>query len=258
MSTEQNPLSQRLDEKAVLVGLCHTYPAEAILETIGSGWDFVWIDGQHGQLSWDYILRAVRTASRLELPAVVRVPTHDPGWLGMYADTAADAVMVPMVNSASEARNVVQALRFPPAGQRSFGGRRPIDLHSRGYFRTHEPLVIVQIETSAGLANVKQIAEVEGVDALFFGADDIKLQMGIPIDTPVAESGPLREAQQQVADAARDAGKVCGCVAEARALATVAKLGYQLVAAGADVGFLRTGSRQALDEARRSLQPPAS
>ncbi len=247
-----NRLANLLREGKVLLGLANCYPAEGILETIGAGWDFIWVDGQHGQFSYESALRAVQVASALDLETVLRVPTHDSGLLGLYADTAASALMIPMVDTPAMAATIVRALRFPPRGSRSFGGRRVIDVHGRDYHRTREPLVVAQIESGSGLKNVEAIAATEGVDVLFFGADDMKLHLGIPMDTPLRESETLLAAQRATSQAAQAAGKWCGCVAmDPRDLKVALEQGFQLIAAGADVRFLRLGSRQALEEGRR-------
>lgn len=249
-----NTFSRRLREGDALLGLYNGYPAEGILEAIGPGWDFVWIDGQHGQFSVESALRAVRTASALKLETVLRAPSHDPGLLGQYADTNASAVMIPQVDTRATAAAVVAALRFPPRGKRSFGGRRPIDVHGRDYYLSCEPAVIVQIESREGLENVDSIATTDGVDALFFGGDDMKLSLGLPVNTVIHESDLLVEAQRSVAAAARAAGKACGVpVANPDDLRDALGLGYRLLACGGDIGFLRTGSRQALEQSRRVL-----
>ena len=72
MTSRKNHLAQGLRDNEPLLGVYYGYPAEGILETIGPGWDFVWIDGQHGQFSFDGALRAVRTASGLGLETSFR------------------------------------------------------------------------------------------------------------------------------------------------------------------------------------------
>ncbi|MBI2824044.1 MAG: hypothetical protein HYX69_05045 [Planctomycetia bacterium] len=254
-SPTTNRLAELLRNGQPLLGLHHCYPAEGILETIGRGWDFVWIDGQHGQFSFESALRSVRCASGLGLETVLRVPTHDPGLLGLYADTAAAAIMVPLVDSPEMAAAVVRALRFPPAGHRSFGGRRPTDVHGRDYVWHREPIIVAQIESSAGLENADRIAAVDGIDILFFGADDMKLHLGIPLDAPAEGCAPLERARRDTAAAAQRAGKACGCACvDSRDVGVALGLGYRLIAAGADVRFLRSGSNRALEESRRVIE----
>jgi 2-keto-3-deoxy-L-rhamnonate aldolase RhmA len=247
-------LTASLRSGEVLLGLYHGYPAEGILETIGSGWDFIWIDGQHGQFSIDSALRAVRTTSSLGLHSVLRVPSSDAGLLGQYADTAAAALMIPQVDDAAAAEAVVTALRFPPRGKRSFGGRRVVDLQGRTYCEMQGPVIVAQIESAQGLENAEEIAAVDGVDVLFIGIDDLKLSLSIPIDTPLRESDALVEARRVVAAASLAAGKYCGLpVADPIDLRAAVTLGYQLISCGADVAFLRTGARRALEDSRKAL-----
>lgn len=254
MTNRINHLAQRLRNKESLIGIYYGYPAEGILETIGPGWDFVWIDGQHGQLSFDGALRAVRAASWLGLETVLRVPTHDPGLLAQYADTAPSAMMIPQVDSAEMASAVVRALRFPPQGNRSYGGRRVIDVHGHGYYRSYEPLIVAQIESRIGLENVKPIVEVDGIDGLFLGGDDLKLSLGLPIETSTAENDSLQVARCKIAQIAQAARKWSGTSIAVGDLPAHIEMGYQLLAIGSDAGFLRHGSRQALDEGRRILR----
>lgn len=149
----------------------------------------------------------------------------------------------------------VEALRFPPQGRRSFGGRRPVDVYGRDYYRERQPAVIVQIESREGLANADRIAAVEGVDGLFFGADDLKVSLGLPVDAQLRECEELQSAQRAIAQAARAAGKWCGQpTAVGQDLQQALELGYQLISCGGDISFVRTGAREALAESRRILE----
>ncbi|QDT00403.1 HpcH/HpaI aldolase family protein [Adhaeretor mobilis] len=253
MTSRTNQLSERLRNKEPLLGFYYGYPAEGILETIGPGWDFVWIDGQHGQLSFGDALSAVRAASWLGLETVLRVPTHDPGLLSQYADTAPSAMMIPQVDSAEMATAIVRALRFPPQGNRSYGGRRVIDVNGHDYYRSSEPLIMAQIESRIGLKNVEQIVAVDGIDGLFFGCDDFKLSLGLPIETCAAENESIQIARGNTARAAQSADKWSGTSIGVSELSAHLDMGYQLLAIGSDVGFLRQGSRQALNEGRSIL-----
>ncbi|HSW45801.1 MAG TPA: aldolase/citrate lyase family protein [Phycisphaerae bacterium] len=229
------------------LGLCVMYPAPGIIERIGPDWDWLWIDGQHGELGYDEILACVRAGDLVRRPAVVRVPGHDSGQIGKALDTATAGIMVPMVDSAEQARRIVEAAKFPPLGKRSYGGRRPVDLHGRGYANRdrRQPVLVCQIETPEGLANVEAIAAVDGVDVLFFGPDDMALRAGMPMDVPRPE-GCFDEAQRKVAQAARANGKLAGGVFVApEALRFAIEAGYRLIVAAGDVFFLADGSSKA-------------
>jgi 4-hydroxy-2-oxoheptanedioate aldolase len=160
--------------------------------------------------------------------------------------------MVPMVNTPDEARRVVEASHFPPLGRRSYGGRRVVDLGGRQYCyeANDDVLVIAQIETREAVANAGAIAAIDGVDVIFFSPDDLKLDMGLEIDTPVTDPA-LAECFQAVARAAAEAGAVSGGIAtDASTLEYFLAAGYRLICGGADAAFLRAASRAALAELR--------
>ncbi len=246
-----NRLLSRLKDGHTLLGLCQMYPAAGIVEGMCPGWDFVWIDGQHGELTYTSIMNSIRAAELLDIDTIVRVPGHDPATLGQYADLAPSAIMVPVVNTPQEAQSVVQALRLPPHGNRSFGGRRVIDLYGMNFYQQHTVAVLAQIETVESLKHVKGIAQTDGVDVLLFGGDDMKISMGLPVDAPSLEMPRILEAMEQMADAARAAGKFAACVAADPKLAQKSvEMGYQLLVGGSDIGFMLSGSRHRLTALR--------
>lgn len=249
-----NAMSDRLKAGDTLLGLCVMYPAAGIIEGMGAGWDFVWVDGQHGEMDYRAIVAALRSADLMGLTALLRVPTHEPGLLGMYADTDPAAVMVPMVNNAEQAGRIVSALRFPPLGTRSYGGRRVIDRNGRDYYRQRELLVVAQIETVEAAQNAGAIAATPGIDGLFFGPDDMKVQMGIDVNTPPLDHPRLLEAMTRTADAARAAGKFAAGVApSAAALQKMRQMGYRMLVGGGDIAFLRTAAAAKLQELRGAI-----
>lgn len=250
------PLCARLAAGEVLVGFTLTFPAAGILELAGGDWDWFWIDTQHGQISYDTLLGIIRAAELVGVPPVVRVPGHDYAVIGPILDTGAAGILVPMVETPEQARALVRAVRFPPLGQRSYGGRRVFD---RGGPRYHERasdelLLVVQIETVLGLENCEEIAAVEGVDVLFLGPADLRLSMGLDIQVPVAEP-KLQAAIDRVAAACKAHGKYAGWpVGAADLIADLAERGYQIMAAAHDAAILHTGvdsAREAVRELRR-------
>ncbi len=247
-------LRQRLKNGEPMIGLSVNYPAAGILETIGRMWDFVWLDGQHGQISQDAMLSMVRTADLVGIDSVVRVPGSEGGIVGPYADMMPSALMIPMVDTPADAAAVVQATRFPPLGSRSFGGRRPIDIWTREYFHDKEPVVVAQIETPAAMENVDAIAATEGIDVLMLGPDDFKTRLGLPIDAPLLETPALADALRRVAEAALGAGKAAACIAPtAETIRYAMSLGYRLLVGTSDVGLLREGSRLRADLLRKAI-----
>jgi len=249
-----NKFMDRLRGGETLLGLAHMYPAAGIVEGMSPGWDFIWVDAQHGEMSYDAVLRSLWACAAAGVESLLRVPGHEPGIVAPLADLSPSAVMVPMVNTAEEARQVVSMLRFPPQGTRSYGGRRLIDLYGREGYRTRELGIVVQIETPRAVENAAAIAAVEGVDALFFGPDDMKAGLGLPINAVVTETPVLRDAMRKTADAARAAGKFLGCVAVNPTAVTMSReMGYQIMVGGGDSALLNPASQARLKELRGAL-----
>jgi 2-keto-3-deoxy-L-rhamnonate aldolase RhmA len=251
---QQNRLLERLRAGQVCLGVANTYPAPGIIEGMCRGWDFVWIDGQHGQFSYDEVLNATRTATAAGIDSLLRAPGQEHSTLCLFADMAPQAIMVPMVNTAAEAEHVVRGLRFPPRGVRSIGGRRMADLYGRDYPKVATLAVVVQIETEEAVANADAIAAVDGVDCLFFGPSDMRMSMGIPMDTPITGDARLLRAMEQVGQAAQRHGRSAGSVCHTPEVVKLAiRLGYRLLAGGVDAGFISVGASTRLSELRAAV-----
>ena len=237
-----------------LFGLCHMFPQPGLLERIAGDWDWVWIDGQHGLMGYQDMLAAVRACDLVGVPSIVRVPGHDFGSIGLALDMGASGVLVPVVDTVEEAREVVKAAKFPPLGGRSYGGRRPVDRQGRLYVETAnvETLLICQIESPEAVEHADAIAAVPGVDGLFLGPDDLLLRRGCKMDTPRTPE-LLRSDMERVINACKKHGKI-GCMVgtgSEEMMRFCLAMGYQMVVGGADVAFLAAGSRHASTEARR-------
>ncbi len=245
-------IRQGLATKGSLLGLVVMYESPGALERIGPDWDWVWIDGQHGQLDYRDCLNLVRTCDFIEKPALVRVPSHDYGAIGMALDTGAAGVIVPCVDTVEQARNLVNAAKFPPLGKRSYGGRRPIDLDGRNYVEiaNESTLLVAQIETPEAISNVEAIAAVPGIDALFLGPDDLMWRRGYAM-TVARSRETLGEDMETVVKACRDNGKLSVMVGVGEEMLSLClEVGFDLIVSGGDVPFLANGSAAASKMAR--------
>ncbi len=246
-----------LPETSPLFGHYIGFPDPGPLERIGSDWDWIWIDGQHGQIGYADILALVRMCDLIRRPALVRVASHEYGEIGRALDTGAAGLIVPCVDTPEQAAQVVFAAKFPPVGGRSFGSARIGARQGRTYVgRANEEVkLFVQIETPLAITHVERIASVPGVDGLFFGPDDLTLRRGITVDAPrtIAMLGPDMEA---VASACRRHGKKAATASSNPELAAyAARSGYHLIAAGSEVGFLAAGSAKASADIRATTAP---
>ncbi len=247
--------------KSPLIGLCVMYPSPGVIERIGPDWDWIWIDHQHGQIgTYTEVLAMVRACNFIGRKAFVRVAGHDLSAISVALDMAADGVIVPQVENAEAARQLVKAAKFPPIGDRSYGGRRCIDLGGRLFVAgaNTSTELICQIESPEAVERAEEIASIPGVDGLFLGPDDYMLRKGLPMDHPRCMES-LGDALDKVHKACRNHGKKGMAVGVGEGIAErCVELGYDYIVGGVDVGFLATASKEASAGLRRKFEvrPP--
>lgn len=243
-----------MEEKPQL-GFGSMYSSPGIIERIGRDWDWCWIDAQHGEWGMHDAIQAIRACNLIGIYALVRVPGHSRDAIGKILDAGCHAVMIPMIESREEAEAVVDAARFAPMGHRSYGGRRPIDLRGRAYSHSDrsQPLVVCQIETPKGFEQVDAIAATDGVDALFFGPDDMAVAQGMAMDKP-RPTGHFDSEMAEVGAAAKRHGKIAGGIfATPESIRQGIELGYHMIVSSADSALLAANSLSAATSCRSAL-----
>lgn len=208
-----------------------------------AGCRFVLYDMEHTGLGFETLKWLFSSCRGLPIEPMVRVPRGEYTWLARALDLGARGVMVPMVETADQARSIVQACRYPPVGRRgaAFGfaqcDYQGGDVGQKVREANARTMVIAQIETEHGLANVDAIAAVEGVDVLWVGHFDLSNFMGIPgqFDEPRFDA-----AMRDVVRACRLHGKAAGFMATDEAwIRRAREMGYTMIAAGTDNGLLQ-------------------
>jgi len=157
-------------------------------------------------------------------------------------DLGVDGIMVPNVHTAEQAKNVVALTRFAPEGTRGIGGSvraARFGLDKSYYGDNKPPLVIVQIESREGLTNIDDIAAVDGVDAVFFGPNDLAAQLGFrgQPDAPV-----VRAAIENGMRKATSRGVKAGCLVEPASVPHWQSFGATIFLCGSDIGVLLRGT----------------
>lgn len=210
-------------------------------------YDVTIIDLQHGL--WDRMSAHLAVSVLGQRPAIMRVAANTMPAIGEALDSGAEGVLVPLVETAEQARAAVAAATFPQDGIRSGGGVRPL---AEGFTRYHKrsvnPLVGVMIETVRGVQNAAEIAAVDGVDFVFIGTGDLALSLGC-----FPEIDERHEAAcTAVFDACRAAGLPCGIfTGTADAAAARLEQGYAMTVGANDVDIALHGFAQAGQVARR-------
>jgi 2-dehydro-3-deoxyglucarate aldolase/4-hydroxy-2-oxoheptanedioate aldolase len=218
-----------------------------------AGCRFVFYDMEHTGLGFETLKWLFSTCRGLPIEPMVRVPKGEYAWLARALDLGARGVMIPMVESADQARSIVQSCRYPPVGRRGAGfGFAQCDylggdVGQKVRIANERTMVVAQIETERGLAAVEEIAAVDGIDVLWVGHFDLSNFMGMPaqFDNPT-----FLQAMQHVADVARRHGKAAGFMATDPAWVDRAKaMGYTMLAVGTDVSLLADATRRLVDHA---------
>ncbi|MDP6438188.1 MAG: aldolase/citrate lyase family protein [Candidatus Brocadiia bacterium] len=252
-----NALKEKLDRDEVVVGAAVVHPIPSAIENMGDGWDWVWVDRQHGQHGYRTMLECIRVADSLGVPPIVRTPGHEYGLLGPIMDARPAGILIPMVETPEQARALVEATRFPPLGHRSIGSRRAIAIQGRDYAcsANEDLLLIVQIETDVGVANAEAIAATEGVNGMMMGSVDLKLSMDIPLSTPNQECEELQKAKEAVVRAARNAGKFAGDIAAGpvELVEQAVEMGFRMLLTCSDTSLLMPAAQKRFQELRAAL-----
>jgi len=151
-------------------GLANNIAAEICAQ---SGFDWMLIDAEHSPLSDKDILSCLQSVAPYEVSPIVRPVSGDKNILKRLCDIGVQTFLVPMIDDAKQAQAVVSAVQYPPSGIRGLGtsmARAARWNMMPDYFTraNNEMCVILQIETKVGLKNLKKIAKVDGVDAVFY------------------------------------------------------------------------------------------
>lgn len=242
--------SELVAERKQLVGLWQAlatgYTAEICA---GTGYDWLMFDGEHAPNTAQTLLAQLQAISAYPVHPVARPPATDPATIKQYLDIGFLTLLCPMVDNAEQASAIVAATRFPPLGVRgvaSATSRASRFGSEAGYLAAQagRTAVIVQIETVAGLANIDEIAAVEGVDALFIGPADLSAALGHLGDP---RHPAVQNAIAGAFAAIHRAGKPAGIFALDAADAMLRlEQGYDFVSVGTDIGLLAAGARALL------------
>lgn len=205
--------AQRVRAREPLVGywvMLDAPPATERLATLG--YDFVCLDAQHGLIGYSGLLAglmAIDAGGRSV--GLVRVGANDPFLIGQALDAGAAGVIVPLINTADDARRALAAARYPAYGVRSYAPMRaglrigPVPADA-----DRSVVVLAMIETHDGLANVEEICAVEGLDGIYVGPYDLRLALGGAYPTDPSLDEAFEEAVRRINRAAQQAGVCAG------------------------------------------------
>lgn len=238
--------------------------ATAVEALAGVGFHWLLLDAEHAPNDVRSVLSQLRAVAPYPVHPVVRPPQADVAIVKQFLDIGAQTLLIPMVDTAEQARCMVRAMRYPPEGVRGVGAAlarasRWNQVERYLEVADGEMCLLVQAESKLALHNLEAIAAVEGVDGVFFGPADLSASLGY-------RGQPAHPAvRQAISDGiarVRAAGKAAGVLATDRALAQAyLQAGASFVAVGVDTTLLVRAAAdllQAFTGTARSADPGAS
>lgn len=254
MKTPENAfklaLAQPGAQLGLWIGLADAYSAEVCAT---AGFDWLLIDGEHGPHDLRSMLGILQAVQAYPAHPVLRLPCGDVTLIKQALEIGATTLLIPMVESAEQARQLVRAMRYPPAGVRGVGSGLARSSRWSGYSdylgaANDRVSLLVQVETVQAVEQLDAIAAVEGVDGVFIGPADLSASMGL-----LGQPGhpQVRGVVESCIERILANGKAPGVLAVDPALANrYIDLGARFVAVGVDATLLATSVRTLLGRFR--------
>lgn len=211
-----------------------------------AGYDFMFIDLEHGTMPLDLAAQVATAGLDAGISGVVRVPRGQYAMATRLLDNGASGIVIPHVDTADEAREIVSALKYPPIGHRSIGPvpqtlGLSLDRATTGRLVNASTLIAVMLESPEAIENAEAIAAVEGIDVLMIGTSDLTAEMGIP--GAFSDPAVVAAYERLIAACARH-GKFPGMggIYDEPVMRRYIELGARFILSGADQSFIAEGS----------------
>jgi 4-hydroxy-2-oxoheptanedioate aldolase len=253
-----NRLKQRLRNGENVLGSWTMLGSPQAVEILSlAGYDFLVLDQEHGLGDPTTLGAQLHAMSATPTVGVVRVPWNDHVYLKRVLDVGAEAVLIPSIDTADDARAAVAACLYPTRGRR---GTASSSVRASSYGMASDYvatcadnlLIACQIESAKAVENIDEILAVDGIDMLFIGPFDLSATVGQMGNLKHPEVARLiAHAETRIRAAGRPMGTVPhpGCTWK-----DMHARGYQFVNAGSDVARLRDGALADVKEFR-ALNP---
>lgn len=214
-----------------------------------AGYDFVFIDMEHGTFDLPMVADAIKVARLAGITPLVRVPDLAYSHVATVMDAGAMGVMLPRVETREQVERFVSYMKYPPVGVRGasatrahtdYAGASPQELVKH---MNEHTMVILQIERKRAIEKIDDLLSVPGVDAAVIGPFDLT----ISLEANSTGAPEVEEAIQKVVDSAKRNGVASGIhIAEAEVVANWHRRGMTMLACNTDLGFFSAGAKQTL------------
>jgi 4-hydroxy-2-oxoheptanedioate aldolase len=229
------------------VGIRMTRSVEIAKAMAVAGFDWLFLDMEHGVMSLEACAQISAAALDAGIAPIARVPNGEYSIATRALDNGALGIVIPHVDTAAEAREVVERLKYPPVGHRSMGGIGPhYSLRSASTGDAAKTLnaanlIVVMLETPTAIQNAAEIAAVPGVDVLLIGSNDLCAEMGIPGDFG---NDRVKDAYAKMIAACEKAGKFPGMagIYNETLMPRYIEMGARFILSGQDAAFMMAGA----------------
>jgi 2-keto-3-deoxy-L-rhamnonate aldolase RhmA len=236
-------LKQKLRLRERLFAGWVSYAHPSITETFArAGFDFIAIDMEHSTISLEQAQRVIAASQSEGVPCLPRPVSHSNDWFKPLLDSGADGMLVQMVNTPEQVQAIINDLKYPPVGRRTYGVNRAqaygFDFDAYIQDWNESSTFLIQVESIEAVENIEKLLAFDQIDGVMVGPYDISGSLGVPGQT----SHPLViEASRKVIAACEKFGKSCGTqVADASPASVEAlfDLGYTYAILGSDLFVL--------------------
>ena len=221
-----------------------------------AGFDFVFIDMEHGNYSMETVADLICGAKSAGIAPMIRVPHLETHFISRVLDAGAEGIMVPMTSRREQAETIVRYSKYTPIGQRGFGAQtgqtnyKPLKALEFMKEANDHTVIIAQIETREAIENIDAIISVEGIDVGLIGPNDLSISLGIPDQMG---SDVLKKAIDKVVETAKKRGKATGIhIGNIEAIKTWRAKGMTVLAYSTDISFQYNASKSALEGLKKS------
>lgn len=259
MGSNLDLIKDKLNNGEIPLGTVVTFNDPEIADLLcNCGFDFIWIDSEHGPLDKNMINMHIMAVRGAGAAPFVRIAWNDPVLAKPILDMGPAGIIFPFIRSAEEARQAVSSCKYPPQGIRGYGPRRSsnfANMDTEDYLNTSrsEPWVIIQIEHIDGVKNLDDIIKVEGVDMIAVGTNDLSGSIGL---LGQAEHPEVIKLLDIIAAKCKKAGMrffpAIGSGCE-KTLKDWIKRGACMLAIDYDLGYLVSGAKNALNYTRQII-----
>lgn len=210
-----------------------------------SGLDYVIVDCEHGYFDYSQVAALAAVGNGIHFPVIVRIPSISRDHIQKYLDAGVDGILVPMLETEEQARQLVSYGKYAPEGKRGISTMRPHSNYNPGKLTEYtaaangRTMFFAQIETKKGVENIREIAGVPGLDGVFVGPNDLACDLGEMgnFDTPEMEF-----CIDQVISAAVEAGIPSGIItSKTDFIKSCRDKGMTMFSCDSELGLLKKG-----------------